>query len=131
MNTGHDGSLSTGHANSATDMLSRLETMVLQGAELPLPAIRSQIASAVDIIIHLSRLRDRSRKTMSISELTGIDERGNITMNTLFEFVEDKAVSKQNKVVGKLTRTKNPLIHGEKLLAAGKDLSIFDEKNFR
>ena len=74
MNTGHDGSLSTGHANSTYDMLSRLETMVLQGAAgLPLEAIRQQIASAVDIIIHLSRLRDKSRKTMEIVEILGYD----------------------------------------------------------
>lgn len=73
MNTGHDGSLSTGHANSTEDMLSRLETMVLQGADgLPLEAIKQQIASAVDIIIHLSRLRDKSRKTMAITEVVGI-----------------------------------------------------------
>ena len=72
MNTGHDGSLSTGHANSPKDMIRRLETMVLQGnAQLPLEAVRQQIASAVDIIIHLSRLRDKSRKTMSISEVIG------------------------------------------------------------
>ena len=77
MNTGHDGSLSTGHANSAEDMLSRLETMVLQGeAALPLKAIRQQISSAVDIMIHLSRLRDHSRKTMMVSEiLPHLDER--------------------------------------------------------
>jgi len=130
MNTGHDGSLSTGHANSAKDMLSRLETMVLQGAELPLPAIRSQIASAVDIIIHLSRLRDRSRKTMSISEVTGIDDKGNVEMNYLFEFREDKEKTSLKKVAGNLVRTKNPLFNTEKLLSAGKDLSIFDEKNF-
>ena len=74
MNTGHDGSLSTGHANSTEDMLSRLETMVLQGAAgLPLEAIRQQIASAVDIIIHLSRLRDHSRKTMAITEVVGYE----------------------------------------------------------
>ena len=73
MNTGHDGSLSTGHANSTEDMLSRLETMVLQGADgLPIEAIKQQIASAVDIIIHLSRLRDKSRKTMAITEVVGI-----------------------------------------------------------
>ena len=72
MNTGHDGSLSTGHANSTEDMLSRLETMVLQGADgLPLEAIRQQIASAVDVIIHLSRLRDKSRRTMEITEVVG------------------------------------------------------------
>ena len=76
MNTGHDGSLSTGHANSAYDMLSRLETMVLSGAAgLPLEAIRQQIASAVDIIIHLSRMRDKSRKTVEITEVVGMDDR--------------------------------------------------------
>lgn len=108
MNTGHDGSLSTGHANTAEDMLSRLETMVLTGAEgLPLPAIRQQIASAVDLIVHLSRQRDKSRKTMSISELNGLDEHGNIRMNTLFEFVEDKELSTPTKVVGRLVRTDN------------------------
>lgn len=75
MNTGHDGSLSTGHANSTRDMLSRLETMVLQGnAGLPLPAIRQQISSALDIVIHLSRLRDKSRRTMEITEILGAAE---------------------------------------------------------
>lgn len=75
MNTGHDGSLSTGHANSTEDMLSRLETMVLQGsAGLPLMLIRQQIASAIDIIIHLSRLRDKSRKTMEIVEVVGYED---------------------------------------------------------
>ena len=69
MNTGHDGSLSTGHANSCKDMLSRLETMVLMGMELPLPAIRSQIASGIDILIHLGRMRDKSRKVLSITEI--------------------------------------------------------------
>ena len=89
MNTGHDGSLSTGHANSNKDMLSRLETMVLQGAEgLPLPAVRQQIASALDIMIHLSRLRDKSRKTMEISEVLGY-ENGEIRLNPLYEFIED------------------------------------------
>ena len=82
MNTGHDGSLSTGHANSTEDMLSRLETMVLQGAAgLPLEAIRQQIASAVDIIIHLSRLRDKSRKTMEITEIAGY-ENGKIILES-------------------------------------------------
>ena len=81
MNTGHDGSLSTGHANSTADMLSRLETMVLQGAAgLPLEAIRQQIASAIDIIVHLSRLRDKSRKTMEITEVVGY-ENGQIILN--------------------------------------------------
>lgn len=90
MNTGHDGSLSTGHANSTEDMLSRLETMVLQGAAgLPLEAIRQQIASAVDIIIHLSRLRDKSRKTMEITEVVGY-ENGQIILNPLYKFEEDE-----------------------------------------
>lgn len=90
MNTGHDGSLSTGHANSTKDMLSRLETMVLTGAEgLPLDAVRQQIASAIDIIIHLSRLRDRSRKTMEITEVTGY-ENGQIQLNPLYVFEEDE-----------------------------------------
>ena len=88
MNTGHDGSLSTGHANSTRDMLSRLETMVLQGNDgLPLPAIRQQIASALDIIIHLSRLRDKSRRTMEITEVLGY-ENGEIQLNPLFVFKE-------------------------------------------
>lgn len=88
MNTGHDGSLSTGHANSTYDMLSRLETMVLQGsAGLPLEAIKQQIASAVDIIIHLSRLRDKSRKTMEITEVVGI-KNGEIELNPLYQFKE-------------------------------------------
>lgn len=85
-NTGHDGSLSTGHANSARDMLVRMETMVLMGIELPLPAIRRQIASAVDIIVHLGRLRDKSRKVLEISEITGIGSDGEVKMSTLFRF---------------------------------------------
>ena len=90
MNTGHDGSLSTGHANSTHDMLSRLETMVLQGAAgLPLEAIRQQIASAVDVIIHLSRLRDKSRKTMEITEVVGF-ENGQILLNPIYRFEEDE-----------------------------------------
>ena len=71
MNTGHDGSLSTGHANSPKDMLSRLETMVLMGMELPLPAIQRQIASALDLIVHLGRLRDKSRKVLEVTEVLG------------------------------------------------------------
>ena len=118
MNTGHDGSLSTGHANSVDDILSRLETMVLQGAEgLPLEAIRQQIASAVDIIIHLSRLRDHSRKTMAISEVAGY-ENGRIVLNPLYEFVEDTN-SAIDKVSGSLKRTGNPLKNNFKLLLMG------------
>lgn len=119
MNTGHDGSLSTGHANSTRDMLSRLETMVLQGADgLPLEAIRQQIASAVDIIIHLSRLRDHSRKTMAISEVLGLDEKGNIRLNTLYEFKEDEN-STLEKVSGALLRTENKMENIFKLQLAG------------
>lgn len=118
MNTGHDGSLSTGHANSTRDMLSRLETMVLQGAEgLPLEAIRQQIASAVDIIIHLSRLRDKTRRTMEISEITGYKD-GKIQINPLYIFQEDEK-STLEKVSGKLTRTENPLINDHKLRLSG------------
>ena len=119
MNTGHDGSLSTGHANSTVDMLSRLETMVLQGADgLPLAAIRQQISSAVDIIIHLSRLRDHSRKTMSITEVLGLDDRGQIILNPLYEFVEDSK-STIEKVSGQLLRTKNEMKNVHKLQLAG------------
>ena len=118
MNTGHDGSLSTGHANSTKDMLSRLETMVLMGAEgLPLEAIRQQISSAVDIIIHLSRLRDHSRKTMEISEVMGIKD-GEIELNPLYVFEETKE-SSMEKVVGELKRTKNALKNTFKLKLMG------------
>lgn len=117
MNTGHDGSLSTGHANSTVDMLSRLETMVLQGADgLPLEAIRQQIASAVDIIIHLSRLRDHSRKTMEITEIVGYKD-GKVVMNPLYVFEED-AESTLDKVSGSLNRTKNPFKNDFKLRLA-------------
>ena len=119
MNTGHDGSLSTGHANSTRDMLSRLETMVLQGsAGLPLAAIRQQISSAVDIIIHLSRLRDHSRKTMAITEVLGLDAHGDIMLNTLYEFKEDEN-STLERVSGKLQRTDNKMVNTFKLQLAG------------
>ncbi len=118
MNTGHDGSLSTGHANSTQDMLSRLETMVLQGAAgLPLEAIRQQIASAVDIIIHLSRLRDKSRKTMEICEVLGY-ENGQIVLNPLYVFEEDEK-STLEKVSGSLKRTENKMQNDFKLRLAG------------
>ena len=123
MNTGHDGSLSTGHANSTRDMLSRLETMVLTGAEgLPLEAVRQQIASAVDIIIHLSRLRDKSRKTMEITEVTGY-ENGEIVLNPLYIFEEDEN-STVEKVSGSLKRTDNQLKHILKLQIAGCKIQI-------
>lgn len=118
MNTGHDGSLSTGHANSAQDMLSRLETMVLQGAAgLPLEAIRQQIASAVDIIIHLSRMRDSSRKTMEITEVVGLKD-NQIIMNPLYKFEEDEK-STVRKVSGSLVRTKNAMVHPDKFISSG------------
>ena len=118
MNTGHDGSLSTGHANSTQDMLSRLETMVLQGAPgLPLEAIRQQIASAVDIMIHLSRLRDHSRKTMEITEVVGY-KNGEIVLNPLYQFEEDDK-TKLEKVHGNLNRTKNPMKNDFKLILSG------------
>jgi pilus assembly protein CpaF len=123
MNTGHDGSLSTGHANSTSDILSRLETMVLQGAQgLPLEAIRQQIASAIDIIIHLSRLRDKSRRTMEIAEVLGYDAASRqIKLNTLYEFRESKESTK-GKVTGKLTRSSNPMGNTYKLAAAGIEI---------
>ena len=125
MNTGHDGSLSTGHANSTADILSRLETMVLQGAKsLPLEAVRRQISSAVDIIIHLSRLRDKSRRTMEIVEVAGYDRAsGEIKLNPLFKFQESKESTK-NKVRGELTGTTNSMENTYKLKIAGMDVKI-------
>ncbi len=118
MNTGHDGSLSTGHANSSRDMLSRLETMVLQGASgLPLDAVRRQIGSALDLIIHLSRMRDHSRKVVEITEVLGY-EKGDILLNTIYKFEEDEKSTKE-KVSGQLRRTANPLHNVEKLQMAG------------
>ena len=108
MNTGHDGSLSTGHANSCRDMIARLETMVLMGMELPLPAIRSQIASGIDIIVHLSRLRDRSRKLVDVAEVTGMKE-GEVQLNTLYHFEEtgmkDGRIEGRWKKTGELKNT--------------------------
>jgi len=119
MNTGHDGSLSTGHANSAQDMLSRLETMVLSGSPgLPLEAIRQQIASAVDIIIHLSRMRDKSRKTMEITEVVGMDDRGRIILNPIYKFEEDEHTTVR-KVSGSLRRTENKMKHPDKFIGTG------------
>lgn len=115
MNTGHDGSLSTGHANSCQDMLSRLETMVLMGMDLPLQAIRSQIASGIDLFVHLGRLRDKSRKVLAIAEVVGM-EAGEIRLNELFRFVEEREVN--GKVCGKLEQV-GTLQHKEKLYRAG------------
>lgn len=115
MNTGHDGSLSTGHANSCRDMLNRLETMVLMGMELPLSAIRSQIASGLDILVHLGRLRDKSRRVLSITEVTGMKD-GEILLNELFRFVEKEGGSEE--VCGELCRV-GRLIRREKCIRAG------------
>lgn len=115
MNTGHDGSLSTGHANSSRDMLSRLETMVLMGMDIPLAAVRMQIASAVDIIIHLGRMRDKSRKVIEISEVLRV-KMGEIELNKLYEFVETGEVGKRLK--GSLRKI-NDLINTDKLVNAG------------
>lgn len=104
MNTGHDGSLSTGHANSCSDMMARLETMILMGIELPLPAIRRQLASGIDIIVHLGRLRDKSRRVLEISELCGIKD-GEIVIKTLFKFEESGM--DRGKILGKLKRIDN------------------------
>lgn len=117
MNTGHDGSLSTGHGNSTMDMLRRLETMVLSGASIPLDAIRHQIASAIDIIIHLGRLRDKSRRVLEISEVLGYKD-GEIQLNTLFKFVE-KGENENKRVVGLLKRTEKRMKNTLKFKMAG------------
>lgn len=117
MNTGHDGSLSTGHANSARDMLARLETMVLMGMDLPLPAIRGQLASAIDVIIHLGRLRDRSRKLLEICEVTGMED-GRITTAPLFRFHEQD--EKDGKIIG-VWEQAGELASRDKLAMAGVD----------
>ena len=131
MNTGHDGSLSTGHANSAKDMLLRLETMVLMaGGELPLPAVRMQIASGLDIIVHLGRLRDRSRRVLEIAEVLGYEE-GEVKLRSLYRFEEKKpgegggpeerpgAAGQNTKRVEGALRKVGELVHREKLQTAG------------
>ena len=108
MNTGHDGSLSTGHANSTQDMLTRIESMVLMAVDIPLPAIKSQIAAGLDILVHLQRMRDHSRKVMEISEVKGV-ENGEIRLNRIFTF---------NHAKERLERC-GTLLHAEKLEIAG------------
>jgi len=117
MNSGHDGSLSTGHANSTGDMLKRLETLVLMGADIPLMAVRQQVASAIDILIHLGRLRDKSRKVLEITEVRGIEE-GEIKLNRLYSFMETGEDGK-GRVLGALKATGALLEHRDKLIAAG------------
>jgi pilus assembly protein CpaF len=117
MNTGHEGSLSTGHSNNTFDMLSRLETMILGGNALPIEVIRKQMSSAIDIMIHLSRMRDHSRKVTEIHEVVGMI--GNeVQLNPLYIFIEDET-STTDKVKGKLTATGNKLINRNKFSIAG------------
>lgn len=115
MNTGHDGSMSTGHANSAADMIRRLENMVLMGANLPLAAIRSQIASGIDILVHLGRLRDKSRRVLEVVELLGMQNQ-EIELHSLYRFVETGEL--EGRVTGKLQK-EGELIHDQKCRAAG------------
>jgi pilus assembly protein CpaF len=117
MNTGHDGSLSTGHANSIEDMLGRLETMVLSGAGLPVEVVRKQIHSAIDVMIHLSRFRDRSRKVVEIAELAGWQD-GGIELNPLYRF-EETGEAAEGRVTGRLSGTGNSLQRRQKLRMAG------------
>ena len=121
-NTGHDGSLSTGHANSPADMLNRLEALVLMGADIPLMAIRRQIASAIDIIVHLGRLRDRSRRVLEITEVLGV-ENNEITLNPIYKFLEEG--EKEDKIIATLKK-ENELYYTEKLYRAG--LATYKEK---
>lgn len=116
LNTGHEGSMSTGHANSAADMLSRLENMVLMGIDMPLKAIRQQLASGIDIIVHLGRLRDRSRRVLEITEVLGLQEE-TIVLNPLFWFQEE-GVDAEGKILGRLERV-GELMHVEKIKNAG------------
>ena len=102
MNTGHDGSLSTGHANSPADMLSRLETMVLMGSSFPIEAIRQQIASALDLIVHLGRMSDKSRKVLSIVEMLGY-ENGEYQLNPLYKYQID-GKDANGKLIGRLVQ---------------------------
>ena len=115
MNTGHDGSLSTGHANSCRDMLKRIETMVLMGMELPLTAVQAQIAAGIDILIHLGRMRDRSRKVLDVMEITGYEDH-EICLNPLYRFRETG--KGEGKVTGCWEQV-GELANREKLLRAG------------
>ena len=122
MNTGHDGSISTGHANSPADMLRRMETLVLTGMEIPLAAVRSQIASAIEIVVQLGRLRDKSRKVLEIDEVCGIDQ-GEIVLRPLYQFRETEN-STRERVEGRLMTTGNSLLNRRKLVMAGKERAV-------
>lgn len=119
MNTGHDGSLSTGHANSPADMLNRLETLVLMGLDIPLEAIRQQIASGIDLIVHLGRLRDKSRKVLEISEVTEVTD-GRICLCPLYVFREEG--ERAGKVLGELKSTGRRLKALDKCRRSGVEL---------
>lgn len=144
MNTGHDGSLSTGHANSVADMISRLETMVLMGTDIPLMAVRQQIASSLDVVIHLGRLRDKSRRVLDVVEIEGFKD-GEIVYNPLYHFTEEPMLRERgtygngltrvlgpagqepaeienSRVLGRLKSTGNSLKNIKKLLSAGISL---------
>ena len=117
MNSGHDGSMSTGHANGDRDMMLRLETMIMMGIDMPISAIRGQIASAIDIVVHLGRLRDKSRRVLSISEVVGVCD-GEVNLRRLFEFVEEWE-DDEGKIQGELKRTGEIFCNTEKLRRAG------------
>ena len=116
MSTGHDGSLSTGHGNSHKDMMTRLETMILMGIDMPVAAIRQQLTSAIDIIIHLGRLRDKTRRVLQIAEVVGVS-RGEVKFNKLFEFAEN--AESNGLVLGELKATGNKLVNTQKMHFAG------------
>ena len=116
MSTGHDGSLSTGHGNSPKDMMTRLETMILMGIDMPVAAIRQQLTSAIDIIIHLGRLRDKTRRVLQIAEVVGVS-RGEVKFNKLFEFAEN--AESTGLVLGELKATGNKLVNTQKMYFAG------------
>ena len=116
LSTGHDGSLSTGHGNSPKDMMTRLETMILMGIDMPVAAIRQQLTSAIDIIIHLGRLRDKTRRVLQIAEVVGVS-RGEVKFNKLFEFAEN--AESNGLVLGELKATGNKLVNTQKMHFAG------------
>ena len=116
MSTGHDGSLSTGHGNSPKDMMTRLETMILMGIDMPVAAKRQQLTSAIDIIIHLGRLRDKTRRVLQIAEVVGVS-RGEVKFNKLFEFAEN--AESNGRVLGELKATGNKLVNTQKMYFAG------------
>lgn len=118
MNTGHDGAMSSGHSNSSMDMLRRLETMVLMGMDMPIQAVRGQIASAIDILVHLGRLRDKSRRVLEITEVLPLKD-DDYQLNQIFWFEE--TAQEEGKIIGNLSGSKKQLKNRQKLLMAGID----------